>query len=108
MDATGSPVHGRQLILNAEGAAWLEKLFVELNDAHRLGQDPRVLPDPEIVTDDTLMRDHGIRTVLPAREMYGWSETHHNLEDTLEMVDLRNVRTVTQLVVFGGRSLAGE
>ncbi len=109
LDATGSPLYTPQLILNAdEEVAWLEELLVELNDTSGLGQDLRLLYDPAIVGDDALLRDQGIRTVLPGREMYGGSETHRTLDDTLDIVGLGNVRTVTQLLVLGVRSLAGE
>lgn len=109
LDATGSPVHGTQLILNADAdAAWIEDLLIRLNDEYGLGQDLQVYETPSIVADDNLLRANGIDTVLMAREMYGWSDTHHTMLDTTEMVDLDNVRTATQLALLAVGLLAGD
>ena len=109
VDAVGSAANGRLLILNAdEGSVWLEDVLIEMNDRFGLGQELRVRQNPAIVADDNSLRAAGIPTVLLAREMYGWSATHHTPDDVLATVDFENVHATTQLVTLAIGSLVQE
>ena len=109
VDAVGSAANGRLLILNGdESSIWLQDILIEMNDRFGLGQELRVRQNPAIVADDNFLRDYGIPTVLLAREMYGWSATHHTPDDVLATVDLENVRAATQLVAVSVGSLVQE
>ncbi len=108
LDAIGSAAHGTQIVLNTDPAGtWLQDLLVEMNDTYGLGQSLLVRQNPIIVADDNYLRDQGFQTVLVARELYGWTNWHHTIEDTTAMVDLYNVQGATQLVLLGVASLAG-
>lgn len=109
IDAVGSTANGSLLILNAdENSIWLEDLLIDINDRFGLGQELRVRQNPFIVADDNSLRDYGIATVLLAREVYGWSATHHTPDDVIETVDFDNVRTATELVALAVASLLIE
>lgn len=106
IDAVGSAANGRTLILNADEASiWLEDVLIEMNDQYGLGQELLVRQNPAIVADDNSLREYGIPTVLLARELYGWSATHHTEEDVISTVDFPNVQAVAQLVVLAIGSL---
>ncbi len=108
LDAIGSAAHGTQLVLNTDpSGVWLQDLLVEMNDTYGLGQSLLVRQNPIIVADDNFLRDRGFHTVLVARELYGWTDWHHTIADTIEMVDLSNVQGATTLVLLGVASLAG-
>lgn len=108
LDAIGSAAHGTQIVLNTDpGGVWLQDLLVEMNDTYGLGQSLLVRQNPVIVADDNYLRDRGFQTVLVARELYGWTNWHHTINDTTAMVDLYNVQGATQLVLLGVASLAG-
>jgi len=109
IDAVGSTANGSLLILNAdEDSIWLEDVLIDINDRFGLGQELRVRQNPFIVADDNSLRDYGIPTVLLAREVYGWSATHHTPDDVIETVDFDNVRAATELVALAMASLLIE
>jgi hypothetical protein len=58
-----------------------------------------------IVADDNFLRDYGFPTILVARELYGWSTLHHTADDTIETVDLENVRMAAALILGGVANL---
>jgi Zn-dependent M28 family amino/carboxypeptidase len=100
LDAIGSSAHGAQVVLNTdENGAWLEDLLSAVNDQYGLGQDLWPKVNPAIVADDNFLRDRGFPTVLVARELFGWSTLHHTIDDTIETVDLDNVKMATALVL---------
>lgn len=109
IDAVGSYQHGTQLVLNGDAdSAYLQDLLIELNDSYGLGQSLLVRQNPVIVADDNYLRSAGFPTILVARELYGWSRIVHTPGDTLDTVDLENVRSCTQLVLLAVATLVGE
>jgi hypothetical protein len=100
LDAVGSSAHGAQIVLNAdENSAWIEDLIVSVNDQYGLGQDVWPKINPIIVADDNFLREYGFPTVLVARELFGWSTLHHTIDDTVETVDLYNVKMAAALIL---------
>ena len=100
LDAIGSSAHGTQVVLNTdENGAWLEDLLSAVNDQYGLGQDLWPKVNPAIVADDNFLRNQGFPTVLVARELFGWSTLHHTIDDTVETVDLYNVKMAAALVL---------
>jgi hypothetical protein len=100
LDAVGSAAHGSQIVFNTdEGGVWLEDLMVRVNDQYGLGQAIVARVSPNIVADDNFLRDYGYPTVLVARELFGWSTIHHTIDDTVETIDLYNVRMAAALVL---------
>jgi hypothetical protein len=100
VDAIGSAAHGSQIVFNTdESGVWLEDLLIRVNDQYGLGQDILAKVNPVIVADDNFLRDYGYPTVLIARELFGWSTLHHTIDDTVETVDLYNVRMAAALVL---------
>lgn len=109
LDAIGSAAHGTQLVLNGDaGSAWLEEILVDVNERFGLGQSLLVRQNPVIVADDNYLRDAGVPTILMARELFGWSSVLHTPADTIETVDMANVRGATQLALLGVATLVQD
>ena len=102
LDAIGAADRGVQIVLNGDqNAVWLQDLLVAVNAEYGLGQDLLIRVNPGIVADDNFLRDYGFPAILVARSLYGWSTLHHTVVDTVETIDLYNVRTAAALVLGG-------
>lgn len=106
LDSVGSSRNGNQIVLNATGeSVWMEDLIVRVNDGYDLGLPLAVFQEPEIVADDTRLRDQGVESVLVARELYGWSPIHHTENDLYANVSLQHVEDATELILLTVASL---
>lgn len=106
IDSIGSARNGDQIVLNATGnSVWMADILARVDDAYGIGQSLIIQQSAGIVADDNKLRDHGIESVLVARELYGWSPLHHTSKDLHERVSIPRVVTATELVLLTTASL---
>lgn len=101
IDSVGSSRNGNWIVLNGgTQTVWMQELMQRINDVYGLGHVLRIEQSDEIVADDSRLRSEGIESVLIARELFGWSPTHHTEQDVLETVSISHTASAGQLVLL--------
>lgn len=106
LDSIGAARQYNYLVLNGNAETqWMADLFVRINDAYGLGQSINAMNNDAIVADDNRLREHGIDSMMIARELYGQSPYHHTSEDTIDTISIDGVVTCSQLTLLSLASL---
>jgi hypothetical protein len=101
LDSIGASRQWNYLVLNGNSdTQWMADMFVRLNDAYGLGQAINSQYNDAIVADDNRLRDHGIDSMMIARELYGQSPYHHSPEDTPDTLRIEGVVSCAQLTLI--------
>lgn len=101
LDTIANPVYGTRLILNSgPQSAWMTDLLIDINSGYGLGQDIRAYQSDAIISDDTMLRNQGIESVLVARLLADDYGVHHSADDTIEQMSFENTVSATQLVLL--------
>lgn len=107
LDSVGAHRQYNYMVVNGSSeTGWMVELYRRLNDAYGLGQVINAQTNDQIVADDNRLRDHGIDSIMIARELYGQSPYHHTPQDTVDTLRIEGVVSCAQLTLLSLAELA--
>jgi Zn-dependent M28 family amino/carboxypeptidase len=107
LDSVGAHRQYNYMVVNGSSETrWMVELYRRLNDAYGLGQVINAQTNDQIVADDNRLRDHGIDSIMIARELYGQSPYHHTPQDTVDTLRIEGVVSCARLTLLSLAELA--
>jgi len=108
VDSVGSAHGERRLVINADSSSeWIQTLIWEMHDAYGFDLNLDLRQNPNIVADDTMLRNVGIPIVAVESAIYGDPHINHS-NDTIDNVDLPYTTDTAALMLLVAAQLAGE